>query len=45
MESEFFQLKSNGTFDLLGTSQDSLRLIYSRLLGAFANVLGQQMRI
>lgn len=45
MESEFFQLEWNGTFDLLGTSQDSLRLIYSRLLGAFANVLGQKMRI
>ena len=35
----------NGTFDLLGTSEDSLRLIYSRLLGAFANVLGQKMRM
>jgi len=45
MESEFFQLESNGTFDLLGTSQDSLPLIYSILLGAFANVLGHQMRI
>lgn len=45
MESEFFQLEWNGTFDLLGTSEDSLRLTYSRLLGAFANVLGQKMRM